>query len=119
MTTIPLPVEPAVSAPQSPAALSWSGHMADDVASTYGPDPMATLTATAEALSLTSPRGNFHLPRTAVTKLGRGTFYPWFFSAVRLHHAIRGYPDNLQFKPLGARPAEVREALRGLGYPVR
>ena len=38
--------------------LSWPGHMADDVAATYGPEPMANLTATAEFLSLSGTRGN-------------------------------------------------------------
>ena len=97
--------------------LSWAGHMADDIAATYGPEPLANLTATAESLSLSSTRGNFRLPRAAITKLGRGNFYPWFFSAVRIHHNVRGYPRSLQFKPLGAKPAEVIAKLRALGYP--
>jgi hypothetical protein len=104
--------------PTSATPLSWPGHMADDVAATYGPEPLANLTATAEGLSLSSTRGNFHLPRTAVTKLGRGNFYPWFFAAVRIHHTVRGLPRNLQFKPLGLSPAELRAVLHELGYPV-
>jgi hypothetical protein len=98
--------------------LSWPGHMADDIAATDGPDPLANLTATAEFLSLSSTRGNFRVPRAAVTKLGRGNFYPWFFSAVRIHHTVAGYPRSLQFKPLGAKPADVKAKLRELGYPV-
>lgn len=108
-------VEP--SANGSPQ-LSWAGHMADDIAATYGPDPLANLTATAEFLSLSSTRGNFRVPRAAVTRLGRGNFYPWFFSAVRIHHRVSGYPRILQFKPLGAKPSEVMARLRELGYPV-
>jgi hypothetical protein len=104
--------------PASAVQLSWPGHVADDVAATYGPEPMANLTATAEALSLSSPRGNFHLPRADVTKLGRGNLYPWFFAAVRIHHTVRALPRNLQFKPLGLSPAELRAALHELGYPV-
>ncbi|MBL9188695.1 MAG: hypothetical protein JNK23_14530 [Opitutaceae bacterium] len=109
----------ASSAPLSHATPrhQWSGHAADDVASTYGPEPLATLTATPDELILTSTRGNFRLPRTAVTRIGRGNLYPWLFSAVRIHHSISGYPRALQFKPLGAKTSDVRLQLQALGYP--
>lgn len=102
----------------SPGGRNWAGHIADDVAATDGPEPMALLLATSEQLQLTSTRGNFKLPRAAVTKLGRGKFYPWFFAAVRIHHNLPQVPQNLQFKPLRAKPAEVLAELRALGYPV-
>lgn len=112
--------ETPVAQPATPTTAwhQWPGHMADDIAATYGPEPLATLTATPDELVLTSPRGNFRLPRTAITKLGRGNFYPWFFSAVRFHHTISGCPRELQFKPLGTKPGEVRRQLRKLGYPA-
>lgn len=103
---------------ESSVQLSWPGHMADDVAATYGTDPLANLTAIPEFLSLTSARGDFRVPRAAVTKLGRGNFYPWFFSAVRIHHTVVGLPHSLQFKPLGLKPRDVMAKLRELGYPV-
>ncbi len=93
--------------------------MADDIAATDGPDPLATLTATADELVVIGTRGTFRLPRTSVTALGRGNFYPWFCGAVRIHHTIAGYPSSLQFKPLQAKPREVIDALRTLGYAVR
>jgi hypothetical protein len=96
----------------------WEGHMADDIAATDGPEPMALLIASAESLYLTSTRGNFKIPRSAVTKLGRGKFYPWFFKAIRIHHSVLEFPRGLQFKPLRATPTEVMNALRTLGYPV-
>lgn len=96
----------------------WEGHMADDIASTDGPEPMALLVATADYLHLTSTRGNYKLPRNAVTKLGRGKFYPWLFSAVRIHHTVAGFPKDLQFKPGRVKPADVLAQLRTLGYPV-
>lgn len=92
--------------------------MADDIAATHGPEPLATLTVTADGLNLASTRGNFHLPKAAITKLGKGNFYPWFFSAVRIHHTIAGFPRDLQFKPLRLKPRDVLEHLRTLGYPV-
>lgn len=101
------------------AVSKWEGHMADDVAATDGPEPMALLLATNDYLHLTSMRGNFKLPRAAVTKIGRGKFYPWFFAAVRIHHTVPGFPRDLQFKPLCAKPAEVLTQLRALGYPVQ
>ena len=116
-------LQPKVSAnytadSSSADGLKWEGHMADDVAATYGPDPMALLIATAGELYLSSTRGHYRLPRSTVRKLGRGKFYPWFFSAVRIHHTIRGIPKDLQFKPLRHKPREVIEQLRALGYPV-
>ena len=96
----------------------WEGHMADDISATDGPEPMALLIATSDSLFLSSTRGNFKIPRSAVTKLGKGKFYPWFFSAVRIHHSVREFPTSLQFKPLRAKPADVMNALRSLGYPA-
>ena len=98
---------------------SWSGHMADDVAATGGIEPTALLTATTESLVLTSTRGNFRIPRSAVQRLGRGNLYPWFFSALRIHHHVTGVPKSLQFKPLTVGWRAVQENLEALGYPVR
>ena len=92
--------------------------MADDVASTYGPEPMATLVATATELLLSGTRGTFRLPRAAVSRLSRGKLYPWFFSAVRIHHTLTGLPRDLQFKPINDKPRDVLDTLRALGYPV-
>jgi len=92
--------------------------MADDVGSTYGPDPLASLTATTDLLILSSTRGTFRIPRNAVTKLSRGKMYPWFFKGLRLHHAAPGCPANLQFQPLSGHWREVQVQLKALGYPV-
>ena len=92
--------------------------MCDGIASTYGPTPLAFLSATADELLLCGNRGSFRLPRAAIRKIGRGGFYPWFFSAVRIHHSMSNYPVELQFKPLQATPVEVRAQLKAMGYPV-
>lgn len=121
-TPAPAPERPSflrfteASVPTEPH--KWEGHLADDVAATDGPEPMALLIANADTLLLTSTRGTFKLPRAAVTKLGRGKFYPWFFGALRVHHTVREFPRDLQFKPLRAKPADVLQQLRALGYPV-
>ena len=96
----------------------WLGHMADDVGSTYGPEPLAFLTASTDAIVLSGTRGTFRVPRAAVTKLGRGKMYPWFFSGLRIHHRVPGCPSDLQFKPLFAHWREVQVKLKSLGYPV-
>lgn len=106
------------SANANSGEFQWPGHMADDVASTYGPAPLASLTATATELVLSGTRGTFRVPRSTITRLGRGKMYPWFFSAVRIHHSIPGIPRDLQFKPMRVQPREVLNALRTLGYPV-
>lgn len=97
--------------------IKWPGQMADDVASTYGPEPLATLTATSSELVLSGTRGTFRIPRSAVTRLGRGGMYPWFFSALRIHHSVAGLPANLQFKPQPGRWRDVLARLKALGYP--
>ncbi|MBL9204590.1 MAG: hypothetical protein JNN01_05870 [Opitutaceae bacterium] len=98
--------------------LTWSGHVADDVAATFGPEPKAHLTATGDGLRISSTRGEFQLPRASVMKVGRGNFYPWFFSSIRVHHRVAGVPVSLQFKALGHKSSEVLARLRELGYPV-
>jgi hypothetical protein len=101
------------------AEARWEGHMADDVGSTYGHTPMAFLAVRRDTLLLSGNRGTFRFAREEVTRVGRGGFYPWFFGAVRIHHRVLRFPAELQFKPLGAKPAEVIARLRELGYPVR
>ncbi len=110
----------SVSAPvlAGNGAIEWPGHMADAIANTYGPEPLAKLTATADELVLSGTRGTFRLPRAAVTKLGRGKLYPWFFSAIRIEHSVVNYPDGLQFKPQPGDWREVLARLKALGYPV-
>lgn len=93
--------------------------MADDVGATYGQEPLAFLTATTDELLLSGNRGTFRLPRAAIVKIARGRMYPWLFSAVRFQHTVPGFPVDLQFKPLDAKPREVLDVLRSLGYPVR
>ncbi len=97
---------------------SWPGHMAEDGGSTFGPIPGATLTATADELCLRGTRGEFHVPKAAVVKIGRGRLYPWFFSALQIHHTLPKGSRELQFKPIGIRRREILELLRALGYPV-
>jgi hypothetical protein len=101
----------------APAAVRWNGHMADDVGASYGPDPMAFLSATPDEIILCGTRGQFRLPRAAIRKIGRGKMYPWCFSAVRLHHTLSSVPSELQFKPLGASWRDVLTRLEALGYP--
>ncbi len=104
--------------PAAPGELRWPGHMADDIASTYGSEPLASLTATADTLVLSSTRGTFRIPRASVIKLGRGKMYPWFFKGLRIHHRVTGYPTVLQFQPIAGHWREVQAQLKTLGYPV-
>lgn len=92
--------------------------MCDGVGSTYGPEPLAFLSATGDELLLWGNRGSFRFPRTSIRKLGRSGFYPWFFSAIRIHHEVGNYPDELQFKPIDVRAREVLVRLKDLGFPV-
>lgn len=101
-----------------PAAVTWQGHMADDVAATDGPKPMAMLIATPQEIVLSGTRGTYRLPRSEVLGIGRGGFYPWFFGAIRLKHKVAKFPRTLQFKPMDGGWRTVRDRLRELGYPT-
>jgi hypothetical protein len=91
--------------------------MADDVGATFGVEPMASLAATRDEIVLSGTRGTYRVPRTAVTKIGRGKMYPWFFAGIRIHHTMGTISRELQFKPLGGDWREVLRGLRDLGYP--
>ena len=117
MTTLPARSAEFLQ-PAAPGEIRWPGHMSDDVGSTYGPEPLASLTATAESLVLHGTRGTFRVPRNAVIKLGRGRMYPWFFKGLRIHHRVTGYPRDLQFQPLDGSWREVQTRLKTLGYPT-
>jgi hypothetical protein len=92
--------------------------MADDVAGTYGTEPMAFLSATADEIILSGSRGNFRIPRANITRIGRGKLYPWLFKAVRLHHSVTNFPRDLQFKPIDGNWRQVKQSLQALGYPT-
>jgi hypothetical protein len=110
------PTAPA-SAPEANTC-RWDGHMSDGIGSTYGPAPLAHLSAGPEYLVLTGTRGNFLLPRSVVIKLGKGGLYPWFFRGIRIRHRIASFPEELLFKPMGIRERDILARLRELGYPV-
>ena len=96
----------------------WEGHMSNGLGTTYGLTPMAVLSASPEKLLLVGKLGTFEFPRSSLIKIGRGGFYPWCFSAVRLHHKVAGIPEELQFKPLGVSAGVIRARLKSMGYPV-
>lgn len=96
--------------------LKWAGHMADDVGATFGPEPMATLTATANELVLAGARGHFRLPRTQISRVGRARMYPWMFSGIRIRHSLSNLPADLQFKPIQTHWRDVIARLKLLGY---
>jgi hypothetical protein len=107
------------SSPQADGANHrWEGHMSNGLGATYGLNPMAFLSADAGQIVLSGSLGTFAIPRASVVKIGRGGLYPWFFAALRLRHNKAGIPEELQFKPVGVSPAEVRARLKSLGYPV-
>jgi hypothetical protein len=98
--------------------LRWDGHMSDGVGATYGPTPLAFLSATPDEILLCGNRGSFRLPRGDIRRISRSGLYPWFFSAVRIHHQLASAPDRLEFKPMGATARDVLTRLQGLGLPV-
>ena len=104
--------------PSAPGELRWPGHMADDVGTTYGPEPLASLTATPDELVLQGTRGTYRISKSAVTKLGRAKLYPWFFKGLRIHHRSRDLPKDLQFRPMDGDWRKIQAQLHSLGYPV-
>jgi hypothetical protein len=91
--------------------------MSDDVGATFGPEPMAFLSVTTDEIVVSGNRGTYQIPRTSVTTISRGNMYPWFFGGVRIHHTIKRYPKDLQFKPLAVDRRDVLRCLREHGYP--
>jgi hypothetical protein len=98
--------------------LRWEGHMANDVGNTVGVEPCAVLSVNTDEIWLKGTLGDFHIPRSAVTKIGRGGMYPWVFMCVRIRHNIPNVPWLLQFKPLTARSRDVIAQIKSLGYPT-
>lgn len=92
--------------------------MADDVAATDGPKPLAMLIAAPQELVLSGTRGTYRFARGDVLAVGRGSFYPWFFEAIRLRHGVAKFPRTLQFKPMDGKWRAVRDRLQEMGYPV-
>jgi len=92
--------------------------MCDGVGTTAGPEPGAVLCANADEIWLKGRRGDFHLPRSAVVKVGRGRMYPWFFRGIRIRHNVAGYPAELQFGPFVGATRAILAQLKSLGYPT-
>ena len=118
MIASPNPTPNNASTSPTTAALRLEGHMSNGVGATYGAEPCAVLTATADELWLKGNLGDFHIPRSAVVKLGRGLLYPWFFRGVRIRHSIAAFPPDLQFKPMVGRSREILAQLAALGFPA-
>ncbi|MBK8478844.1 MAG: hypothetical protein IPL39_21930 [Opitutaceae bacterium] len=118
MPTNPPPVSDALSDGPDTHAMRWEGHMADDVASTYGSEPCAALTATPDELRLKGNRGDFRLPRSAITRISRGGLYPWFFKGIRIRHLNTKISSNLQFRTLTGKTNHLLAQLKTLGYPT-
>jgi hypothetical protein len=111
--------EPTVPSLQvDSTTIRWDGHMSDGVGATYGPKPLAWLSAASDHLVLSGNRGTFRIPRAAIVKLGRGRMYPWCFSGVRIQHRVANFPEELQFKPIEGTSREILDRLRALGFPV-
>jgi len=111
-------IDPTVSPATEPGLQRWEGHMSDDVGATFGIEPMAYLSANRDEIVISGTRGTHRLPRAAITKIGRGKLYPWFFVGIRIRHTLTTVPSELQFKPMGVERVEVLRALRELGYPT-
>lgn len=104
--------------PMAAGELRWNGHMSNGVGTTFGPEPMATLSATSDELVLSSTLGVFRIPKAAVKKIRRSNLYPWLFAGVRIYHSVSTLPDELQFKPLETNRRAVIQQLATLGYPA-
>jgi len=92
--------------------------MCDGVGTTAGPEPGAVLCANADEIWLKGRRGDFHLPRNAVVRIGRGRMYPWFIRGIRIRHNVAGYPAELQFGPFVGTTRDILAQLKSLGFPT-
>lgn len=92
--------------------------MCDGVGTTAGSDPGAVLCANADEIWLKGRRGDFHLPKEAVVRIGRGRMYPWFFRGIRIRHNVAGFPTELQFGPFVGSTRDILTQLQSLGFPM-
>ena len=92
--------------------------MCDGVGMTTGSSPGAVLCANGDEIWLKGRRGDFHVPRSAVLKIGRGGMYPWFFRGIRIRHNVGDYPAVLQFGPIVGKTGNLLAQLKSLGYPT-
>jgi hypothetical protein len=99
-------------------SLRWEGHMSDGAGSTFGAEPCAVLLVNADEIWLKGNRGDFHIPRKAVVRVGRGPMYPWFFRGIRIRHNIEKFPAYLQFRPMVGGIHEILTQLKALGFPI-
>ena len=91
--------------------------MWDGVGATLGP-PRAVLSVNAEEIWLKGARGDFHIPRSEVVRLGRGSAYPWFFQGLRIRHRIARLPSDLQFRAMDGGTRGILAQLKAVGYPT-
>jgi len=90
--------------------------MCVDAVATSGRQSRATLAATEAGLKLSGTLGDFKLSPTAVKCVKRAGFYPWLWGGIRICHCVPGYPQRLQFCPMGIRSRQVLAQLRALGF---
>jgi hypothetical protein len=92
--------------------------MSDGIGTTGGPGPGAVLCANTDELWLKGRRGDFHLPRNAVVRIGRSRLYPWFFRGISIRHNVPGFPSDLKFGPWTDKSGELLAQLKSLGFPT-
>lgn len=90
--------------------------MCVDAVATSGPEPRATLAVTEGRLNLSGTLGDFKLSSTAVKCVKRAGFYPWLWGGICICHSVPGYPERLQFCPMGVGSRQVLAQLRTLGF---
>ncbi len=112
----PSPAGSPVAANNYP--LRWEGAMNDGNGTSGTPGAGAILCANAEEIWLSGRRGDFHLPRNSVVRIGRAGMYPWFFRGVRIRHRIPAFPSILQFGPWTVPSREILAQLKSLGFPT-
>ncbi len=108
---------PSHPIPATVYALRWEGAMNDGNGTSGSQGAAAVLCANADEIWLSGRRGDFHLPRAAVVRVGRAGMYPWFFRGIRIRHTVAGYPPILQFGAWTVPSRQVISQLRSLGFP--
>lgn len=92
--------------------------MSDGSTATHGHAALATLTASANELIVSGQLGTFRIPRAAVTRIGRGKWYPWLFAGIVIYHKVPGCASALPSSAIGTLARGLRQKLADFGYPA-
>ena len=94
----------------------WPGQVRVGWLSTKGFFANEMLTVSEAQLCITSRLGYFCFSPQTVERIERAGFIPWFWTGIRIHHRVSGYPRRLGFWPRKVSTRVLLQELARRGY---